>query len=306
MLDFALPVAFALFMWWLTTGVLLYLHRLPARTHRWSILGMSLLALAAFYGHLVSSDQTGPASAYLAFTCGVVLWGWLEIGYFTGLLVGPHSDPCPASLSGWRRFLLAIRTGLFHELGILATAAVLAAVAWGEPNQVGTWAFVVLWLMRWSAKLNLFLGVPNLNEHWLPEHMQFLSTYMVRRPMNPLFPLSVTGASVILGLLVQLASAADPDSFQRVGLMLLASLLALGILEHWFLVLPTSEDALWRWALRPADAETAEPRPLGALERPRAGGSAERRPDGEPTGAERTSLYVEAAAEAEAKGCSVR
>ncbi|HPB76400.1 MAG TPA: DUF3623 family protein, partial [Chromatiaceae bacterium] len=37
---------------------------------------------------------------------------------------------------------------------------------------------------------------------------------------------------------------------QRVGLMLVATLLALGILEHWFLVLPFSEEVIWRWALR--------------------------------------------------------
>jgi hypothetical protein len=152
---------------------------------------------------------------------------------------------------------------------------VLVATAWGEPNQVGAWSFIVLWLMRWSAKLNLFLGVPNLNEHWLPEHMQFLSTYMVRRPMNLLFPVSVTAATVVLGLLVQVASAESTGDFDRAAFMLVATLLALGILEHWFLVLPPSEDLLWGWALRGPDGRAvrkpASDQADSASEKPAAG-----------------------------------
>jgi putative photosynthetic complex assembly protein 2 len=253
MLEYALPVLYALLVWWLTTGVLLYLHRLPPATYRWSMLGMTLAAGAALYGHLVTSEGTDLFSAYAGFTCGVVIWGWLEMAYFSGYLVGPHSEPCPRDCRGWQRFALAARTGLFHEAGILASAGVLAYVAWRAPNQVGTWSFVVLWLMRWSAKLNLFLGVRNLNEHWLPEHMRFLSTYMVRRSMNPLFPVSVSAATVVLGLLIALASAPGIGPFERTGMMLVASLLALGILEHWFLVLPFPEEALWGWALNAGD-----------------------------------------------------
>ena len=256
MLEYGLPVLYALLFWWLTTGVLLYLHRLPASTYRWSLLGMTVVAAAALYGHFVTSAATDVLSAYLAFLCGVVLWGWLEIGYFTGLIAGPHSERCPEACSAWRRFGLAVRTSLFHELGILVTAAVLLAIAWDQPNQVGVWSFVVLWLMRWSAKLNLFLGVPNLNEHWLPEHMQFLSSYMVKRPMNLLFPVSVSAATVVLGLLVQVASEDATSDFDRAGFMLVSSLLALGILEHWFLVLPPSEEVLWRWALRRSEARS--------------------------------------------------
>lgn len=263
MADYALPVLYALLVWWLSTGVLLWLHRLPERTYPWSMLGMTVAAAAALYGHAVGSAHPGTAGAYLAFTCGVVLWGWLEMGYFTGYLVGPHSEPCPRPCRGGRRFVLAVRTSLFHEVGILVTAGVLLLVAHDAHNPVGAFAFVVLWLMRWSAKLNLFLGVPNLNEHWLPEHMRFLSTYMRRRRMNLFFPVAVTGATVVLAVLVQGAAAAD-DHFQRVGLMLVATLLALGILEHWFLVMPLGEEALWRWALQSQAGKSERPGRSGA------------------------------------------
>jgi len=258
MTNYGLPLLYTLLLWWFTTGVLLYLHRLPANTYRWSMLAMTLVAGAAFYANRHLSQQLEPAGAYLAFSCGVLLWGWLELGYFTGLLVGPHREDCPAPCKGWRRFRLAVMTSLYHEIGIFATAGILALTTWGAPNQVGLWGFVVLWFMRWSAKLNLFLGVPNLNEHWLPEQMRFLSTYMLRRPMNPFFPVSITAATVILGILVQLASEQESLDFQRMGFMLVSSLLALGILEHWFLVMPFSEEVLWRWALRGGQNEAQE------------------------------------------------
>jgi putative photosynthetic complex assembly protein 2 len=250
MINYFLPVCYTLFIWWLTTGVLLYLHRLPSRTYPLSMLVMLVAAGGAIYGHALASMGTEPVHAYLAFSCAVVIWGWLELGYFTGFLVGPNCDPCPEDCVGWRRFDLAVRTGLYLEIAVIATAVVLVIAAWDAPNQVGVWSFLVLWFMRWSAKLNLFLGVPNLHDHWLPEHMRFLLTYMVRRPMNLLFPLSITAATVILGLLVQIASQPQMWDFLRVGLMLVSTLLALGILEHWFLVLPFSEEVMWRWAMK--------------------------------------------------------
>jgi len=261
MTDYGLPVLFSLLVWWLTTGVLLYLHRLPPRTYPWSMIGMTVIAGLALLVHDHASTQVGLGSAYLAFSCGLLLWGWLELAYFTGYLVGPYRRSCPGPCRGWRRFWLAVLTSLYHELGILITAAVLVAASWEAPNQFGVWSFVVLWLMRWSAKLNLFLGVPNLNEHWLPEQMRFLSSYMRKRPMNLLFPLSITASTILLGLLVEHASEPYCGGFTRVGLMLVSTLLALGILEHWFLVLPFSEEIIWRWAIREPGCEGPTPRP---------------------------------------------
>lgn len=251
MLDHAAPALFALLVWWLGTGVVLYLDSLPARTFRWSLAG-SLGALAAsVYGLVLTSDGTRVADAYLAFGCAVALWGCLEMTYFMGLLTGPRKAPCPSNCGGGRRFLLAIGTSLYHELAVVATAALLTVLTWEAPNQVGLWTFTVLWLMRWSAKLNVFLGVPNLNGDWLPEHLRFLQSYMGKRPMNYLFPLSVTVGTVIAVILGVEALAVDSESFRSVGLTLVTALLALAVLEHWFLVLPVPDEALWTWAFKP-------------------------------------------------------
>jgi putative photosynthetic complex assembly protein 2 len=109
--------------------------------------------------------------------------------------------------------------------------------------------------MRWSAKLNLFFGVPNLNEEWLPEHIRFLTSYLSKRPMNLFFPVSVSVATVVMCLLVVSALDLSTASFAGVALMLAATLLALAILEHWFLVLPLADAALWNWALDARDRD---------------------------------------------------
>ena len=38
----------------------------------------------------------------------------------------------------------------------------------------------------------MFLGVPNLTEEFLPEHLHYLKSFLSRKPMNLLFPVSVT------------------------------------------------------------------------------------------------------------------
>jgi putative photosynthetic complex assembly protein 2 len=248
MLEYALPVLYALGLWWFSTGLVLYLDNLPGRTFGWTMLGGAAALAVAIFALVVTSTSTSLISAYIAFTSGVVVWGVLEMSYFTGLLTGPRKSACPQGCVAWKRFGLAILTSLYHELAVLTAAAFLVAITWDEPNRVGAWTFIVLWLMRWSAKLNLFLGVPNLND-WLPDHLAYLKTYMPKRSMNLLFPISVTVSTVVVVLLVAQALGSDSSAFAIVGLILVATLLSLGILEHWFLVLPLPDEALWAWAL---------------------------------------------------------
>lgn len=42
----------------------------------------------------------------------------------------------------------------------------------------------------------------------------------------------------------------DATPADRVGLMLVGSMLAMAILEHFLLVLPLSSTAMWRWAMQ--------------------------------------------------------
>jgi len=247
--SYALPVLFALFVWWFSTGLVIWLDGLPRRTFRWSLLGATGLLAAALYGLATSSTDATAAGAYLAFSCGLVIWGWHEISFLMGFVTGPRREACPKTCGGWRHVGHAIETILYHELAILVTAVAVVALTWGGANQVGTWTFMILWVMRLSAKLNVFLGVPNLAEEFLPEHLAYLKGFFTRKPINLLFPVSVSVSTIVVVLLIQAAAAGSAGPFETTGYTLLATLLALAVLEHWFLVLPLPDAALWRWAL---------------------------------------------------------
>jgi putative photosynthetic complex assembly protein 2 len=261
MSHYAFPVLYALFVWWFSTGVIIYLDGLPRRTFRWSLLGATAVFAASLWGLAAGGADTSVRGAYVAFTCGLLAWGWQEISFYMGYVTGPRTEPCPEGCAGWRHFGHAIQTSLWHELAIIAAAAAVVALTWGQPNQVGTWTFMVLWWMHQSAKLNVFLGVRNLNEEFLPEHLTFLKSFLTKKPMNLLFPVSVTISTVIAALLVQKAVAPGASAFDAAGYTFLGTLMALAILEHWFLVLPLPSQALWSWglhsraALQPFDVE---------------------------------------------------
>jgi putative photosynthetic complex assembly protein 2 len=262
MTAYAAPIACAAFVWWFATGAILYLVRRPRWTFRWSLLGSALLAAGALALLAATRDQTSAAAAYLAFGAGVAVWGFLELGFLTGIISGARRHGCAPGCGGWRHFGHAIEAILHHELAIIAAAAAVLAICWGAPNPIGAWTFLVLWVMRQSAKLNLFLGVRNLGEEFLPPHLDYLKSFFRRRPVNLLFPLSVTLPTVVAALLVRAALTPQADAFVVTGHLLVATLLALAVLEHWLLVLPLSLDALWRWAMRDSQRPDDGGRPL--------------------------------------------
>jgi putative photosynthetic complex assembly protein 2 len=256
------PVLYTLFVWWFSTGLILYLDGLPQRTHRWSMAGATALLGAALYGLAVTSNDTSVTGAYLGFTCALAVWAWQEMSFLTGFLTGPRRAPCPPGCSEWRRFVCAIQAILYHELALLAAGVTVLALTWDGANQVGTWTFLVLWVMRLSAKLNLFFGVRNLSEEFLPEQLRYLESYFRRRPMNLLWPVAVSVSSLAAILLWQGAFAGETGLFEATGLTFVATLLTLAIVEHWFMVSPLPATLLWKWGLQsraaldplPADA----------------------------------------------------
>ena len=254
-------VVYALFVWWFTTGLILLLDGRPRQTFRTSLAGATLLLAGAFYVLLDSRDDATATGAYLAFTAAIVVWGWIEMTFLMGFITGPRRRACAGACGGVAHFGHAIQAILWHELLIIAVAAILAAIAWGTANPVGLWTFLLLWAMRQSAKLNLFLGVPNLGEEFLPDHLKYLRSFFRRRPMNLLFPLSVTAGTLLAASLVETARSATAGSFDAVAATLLASLTVLAVLEHWFLVLPLPVAALWGWGMRSHRREPADPTP---------------------------------------------
>ena len=246
--ELIVPTLFAIFIWWFATGVVMLLNGMPRTTFRWSVLISSLLAITALYGMSHTATTLNVVNAYCAFTCALLVWGWHELTFLTGWLTGPRREVCTA-VSGWPRFTQAVSSILWHELGILAGGLAVAAITWNANNQVGLWTFAVLWVMRTSAKLNLFFGVRNLSEELLPTHLAYMASYFKRRPMNALLPVSIALSTLVLVLIGLRATNVDSTGADKVALVLVGSMLAMAILEHFLLVLPLSSTALWRWAM---------------------------------------------------------
>ncbi len=252
---YLLPLAYTLFAWWFSTGVILYLNGLPRRTHPWTMLGATLLLGVALCGLFATRHDTRITGAYLAFTCSLLVWAWQEVAFLLGYVTGPRRAPCPPGSTGWRRAGFASLTLLHHEIALVVLGALVVAVTWGGDNPTGLATYAILWIMRQSAKLNVFLGVRNLNEGFLPAHLKYLQTYFRRAPMNSLFPVSVIASSWIAVLVWQAAAANGVTEFDATALSFAGTLLSLAILEHWFLVLPLPSETLWAWGLRSRAAE---------------------------------------------------
>ena len=250
MSEFGLPALVAALVWWFLTGAILYLDGLPRSTFRWSFSAASVLLVGALYDLHASALDPSTAGAYTAFTCAVLAWGWLEMSFLMGFVTGPRKTACGAGChGGWAHFVHATEAILYNELATLAGGLTVIALTWGGVNKVGLWTYLVLWSMRLSAKLNLFLGVLNTGEAFLPEHLQYLKGFFRNRRMNLLFPVSIAASTIVAVQLAQRCLAADEPA-RAVGLALVTSLLVLAILEHWFMVLPIRVERLWNWAMR--------------------------------------------------------
>lgn len=247
--EVAIAVLFTLLLWWFSTGLILYLDGLPKRTFRFSLMAASVIAAGALVLLAVTSRESSANAAYIGFSCAVIIWGWQEMAFLMGGVSGGRRTACPPRASEWQRFQFATEAILHHELALIACLLLIQAATWGQPNQIGSETFLLLWVMRLSAKLNLFFGVRNHYTSFLPSHLHYLASYFGRRTLNLLFPVSITAASVVAFLLWQTTLSTQSSAHQIAANSLLATLLSLAVLEHWFLVLPLPVEGMWRWAL---------------------------------------------------------
>jgi putative photosynthetic complex assembly protein 2 len=246
--EIASPLLFAAFIWWFSTGAILWLDRRPRETFVWSFAAATIIAVGALIALFVSARMESVAGAYVAFSAAIAVWGWHEMSFLMGFITGPRRQPLPSGVSGWRRFSLATATIIHHELALALTAAAFAALTWGQPNQIGTITFLVLWALRLSAKFNLFLGAPYRAEDMLPPHLTHLKSYFRDRRMNLLFPVSLAGGAAMAWVLGALAFAPEATAFAQTGYSLVLTLTVLGVIEHVFLFVPPPNALLWGWA----------------------------------------------------------
>ncbi|MFK7885460.1 MAG: putative photosynthetic complex assembly protein PuhE [Gammaproteobacteria bacterium] len=244
-MSIVLPIIVAIALWWGFTVAMLYRTGLPEASFPRTLTIATVLAFAGLVVIARTAEMSTTLGAYAAFAGALLVWSWHEISYFLGFVTGPRPERCPDDCSTGRRFVLGVQASLYHELAIVATGALLCMLTLGSPNRVGLWTYGILWAMRWSAKLNIFLGVRNLHMDLLPTRLQYLSSFVARASMNPLFPLSMLGATI--GVALWVSKILDASSmFVVTSSVLCATLLSLAMLEHVFLMLNVPDRALWR------------------------------------------------------------
>lgn len=249
-----MAVLFGLFVWWFSTGAILWMiHRGAGRAE---VVLTAPVAVASAYLLIDSAFGVGPSAAYLGFGSAILLWGWFELAFLTGVITGPNRRHCPPGVSGYRHFLLAWGTVAHHEFALLAVALGLGWITWYAPDTTGLWTFLILFFARISAKLNVYFGVPNLSHEMMPDAVAHLKTYFAHRRMNWLFPVSITLLTMAIYCWIDRALLArDPT-----GYVLLTTLMILALVEHWLMVLPVRDAALWKWMINKS-GPSAEAKP---------------------------------------------
>jgi putative photosynthetic complex assembly protein 2 len=249
-LETAIAVLAVLFAWWASTGLVLALVWLGAEARRVAFAASTFAALVGFFGTLVTSQLETPSAVWLGFVSALLVWGWHELAFLLGIVTGPNRAPCPPDARGLERFWLATLTVIHHEVALFVTLLAVVGLTWGAPNPVAPLTFAALWVMRLSSKLNLFFGVRNLADEFLPAHLRFLRTYFRQSVRNPVLVISILAGlgSVVAGVLLRDELARSGS--QQLGLTVVITMLALGVLEHVFLAVPLGDAALWRWIIR--------------------------------------------------------
>ena len=247
-LHLGLVVLIACATWWLSTGLILSLVARHPRTYRWSMLGGVLSALVAIGAIVATRSNETTESALIAFACAIAIWGCIEMAFLMGFIVGPSRKDCPPGLRLGQRFKASWAAIAHHEIALLAGLVTISILVAGRPNAVALQTFALMWAMRLSTKLNIFLGVSSGGQEYLPSTVRHLGTYFAYAPMNPLFPISITAATAATVLFITAAINPLATPHEATGFTILATFAGLALFEHWLLVLPLKMSIIWPWA----------------------------------------------------------
>jgi putative photosynthetic complex assembly protein 2 len=243
------PFIVTVMIWFVATGLVAWADNRERATFSRSLAIGGAGGIAGLVVILFASQSVSVLAVYIAFIGALMVWGWHEIGFLTGASAGPRRVPIEPGVRGLERFRQASATVMHHEVALALTALLLISLSWDAPNQIGATVFVLMFGLRLSSKINLFVGVPNTTTEMLPPHLGYLKTYFGTNRMTGLLALSILAILALSWWFAALAIAAPVGSAQMVGASLLFTLCVLGALEHVFLALPFRDGMLWGWAL---------------------------------------------------------
>jgi putative photosynthetic complex assembly protein 2 len=232
------PILTTILFWTMFTVVLLVLNRSGKTVSRIALVGSMLTVFAlAHYQLWVVRNDLSVGGIYWAFICAMTIWVWHELAFFSGVITGPWRKACPPNVHGWKRFGYALATHLYHGIAVLVEIFILWWLQREAANWFGLLTFALCWSLLLSAKINVFLGVPNLQVTWFPEHLRYLATFWKKKSYNLFFVFSVVVTTILaIVLWIQANRLAPTDP--AIGVSFLAGLATLGVIEHWMLIIP--------------------------------------------------------------------
>lgn len=238
----------AVLAWWIATGAVIALARQGTARLGMVMAVVTALALGGIYGLYRTLHIETVAGIYVAFFSALALWSWHETTFLLGIVTGPRRVALgekPYAASRFKAAFLAVRD---HELALAITAALMVATMHDAANATGLLTFLLLWVMRISTKLNIFLGARHAVSDMLPDRLSYLKSYFRTDRTSHWFWVSL-GASGIAVSAFLVAACLAASAHETVMWSLLATFAGLALIEHLFLVLPVRDSALWSWAM---------------------------------------------------------
>ncbi|MEM7546221.1 MAG: putative photosynthetic complex assembly protein PuhE [Pseudomonadota bacterium] len=257
-----LAIIGTIFVWWFSTGAILWRVKsadragdsfsagshMRDRAHLRSVLwGLPILGLG-IWGFSTSLQDETITGVYVGFLSALAIWGWIELSFLSGIITGPNHHKARDGVPGWERFIRAWGTVAYHEMLLATALGLMLYAAWDAPNVYGLWTYIILFFARISAKLNLFFGVPRIHVEFLPSPLAHLASHFRRATLNWLFPVSITALTFAAACWLERIYASE-TMVDVTGFILLATLTSLALVEHWLMVLPVPDEKLWRWMI---------------------------------------------------------
>ena len=226
--------------WWMATGVIFALERSPLTR----LLGLLVAtALAAWGARTVvrERDAATPRGVRQSFLGAAFLWSWVQVAFYGGWVVGPAARmvSVPAEGPSWSLAVRAVLAMLWYQLAMLAVLGGVGVATAGRRNRTGWWALLVFWGTHQLASINIFLGVENPGRGFFPAPLAFLESYFGAARSTWFLPLSVA-AILAFTLRCVVHGLRDATPARRQGMLLLAVLGTLGVLELSVLAMPAS------------------------------------------------------------------
>ena len=181
MLEIVAPIAIAVLVWWSSTGLLIWLVRRGSVVRLNAAMVLTIASIGATLCIIPIRTEASLAGAYAGFAIGLTAWAWHEAMFLFGFITGPARTNCPVGLKGWSRFTASTKVVLHHELAIAAHGALIILLSAGYTNTTAAMTFVLLWGMRLSAKLLIFLGAKNASDAFLPEPIIIYQATLIPR-----------------------------------------------------------------------------------------------------------------------------